>query len=391
MTIRRIVLELKMPPDVEKPIKAMESVFAGWWQIHDPPNVREKWLDGEYQLGFSIEMVSTEGKVHFYIRLPIESRRIIESALYAQFPDAELAEVEDYVKAVPENVPNKDWRMWGATLKLEKEDVYPLRTYPRFFEKQENLRPEQRVDPMSTLVEGMTKLGEGEHLWLQFLLTPRAPSETDFVERGKKEIDKLVHRINGESGKPGTISIMEDIRAAGHMVATGQDSERQLTGTLEEEQGLLAPELRLTAGERDVVAAIEEKISKQTFETTLRFIYLARTEKYLSVTKIIPFSFFQQFNTVNLNFVRALETTKVYTIKTFFWDQRRKYLRRRRLFRLYSSRDSFYWPRSGGTFILNIEEMATMFHFPGRGAFPSETMPRVETRKKEAPPELPWE
>ena len=117
-----------MPPDVEKPIKAMESVFAGWWQIHDPPNVREKWLDGEYQLGFSIEMVSTEGKVHFYIRLPIESRRIIESALYAQFPDAELAEVEDYVKAVPENVPNKDWRMWGATLKLEKTDVYPLRT-----------------------------------------------------------------------------------------------------------------------------------------------------------------------------------------------------------------------------------------------------------------------
>ena len=140
MASRRSVLELKRRPDVEKHIKAMESVFAGWWQIHDPPNVREKWLDGEYQLGFSIEMVSTEGKVHFYIRLPEESRRIIESALYAQFPDAELLEVEDFLKAVPENIPNRDWRMWGSTLKLEKEVVFPLPTFPRFFEhEQESL------------------------------------------------------------------------------------------------------------------------------------------------------------------------------------------------------------------------------------------------------------
>ena len=41
--------------------------------------------------------------------------------------------------------------------------------------------------------------------------------------------------------------------------------------------------------------------------------------------------------------------------------------------------------------MLNIEELATMFHFPGRGVFPSGTMPRVETRKGEAPRGLPLE
>ena len=276
LTLRRIVLEIKIPPDVEKPIKAMESVFAGWWQIHDPPNFRETWIDGQYQLGFSLELVSTEGNVHFYIRIPEGSRRIMEPALYAQFPDAELTEVEDYTKLVPRNVPNKEWRMWGATFKLDKSDVYPLRTYPHFFEEKEDIKPEQRVDPVGSLVEGMSQLGEGEHLWIQFLLTPRAPSETDIYARGKKEVDKLVHRISEEGGGTPTIPLSEDIRAMGHMLATGEDIERQLAGGKEEQQGLMAPELRLTTGERDVVTAVEEKMSKQMFRTTARFVHLAK-------------------------------------------------------------------------------------------------------------------
>jgi hypothetical protein len=228
---------------------------------------------------------------------------------------------------------------------------------------------------------------EGEHVWLQFLITPFAPDESDFVQRGKKEVDRLVHRID-EEGKEPSISVMEDIRAAGHMALTGEDSERKITGGKKEE-GLMAPELRLTTGERDVVTGIEEKISKHPFRITLRFIYLARTEKYMSIGKTVPLSYFQQFNTSNLNLLRSLQTTKVYTIKTFFLDKRRAYLRRRRLFRLYASRDNFNWPRPGGTFTMNEEELATMFHFPGRFAYPSGAMPRVETRKGEAPPGLP--
>jgi hypothetical protein len=381
------VLEIKMPPDVEKSFKAMESVFDGWWQMHDPPNFREKWIDGEYQLGFSVELVSTEGQVHFYIRIPEKSRRLIEAALYAQFPDAELTEVNDYVKAVPQNVPNKDWRMWGAVYKLQKLDAYPIRTYPHFFEAKEDIRPEERIDPVSTLVEGMAKLGEGEHLWVQFLCTPFAPDEDPFVKEGQAEVAKLVHRVS-ETGKAPYIPLSEDIRAVGTMIFTGQDTERKVAGAVEEE-GLLAPELRLTPGERAVVAAIEEKIGKHAFRVHLRFIYLARTEKYISVAKVLPMSYFQQFNTADLNILRPLETTKVYTVKGFFFDKRRGYLRRRRLFRVYSTRDGWYWPRSGGSFVMTSDELTTMFHFPSRGAFPSGVMPRVEVRKGEAPPELP--
>lgn len=389
-SVRRIVLELKMPPDSEKPLKAMESVFAGWWQMHDPPNFREKWLDGEFQLGFSIEMVSTEGEMHFYLRIPEESRRIIESSLYAQYPDAELTEVEDYVKAIPHNVPNKDWRMWGATYKLEKDNHYPIRTYSKFFEQDQRLEEEKRVDPIATLVEGLSQLGEGEHLWLQFMLTPFAPDENTYVEDGLKLVDKLLHRTSG-GGKSSTIPLSEDIRAAGHLAATGVESERQMVGGAEEEQGLMAPELRLSPGEREIVTAIEEKISKHSFNVTMRFVYLARTEKYMSIAKVLPMTYFQQFNSANLNVLRPLQTTKVYTIKAFLFDKRRGFLRRRRLFRLYTTRDGVYWPRAGGTFVLNVEEMASMFHFPSRITAPSSLIPRVEVKKGEAPTELPIE
>jgi hypothetical protein len=390
-TVRRIVLELKIPQDSEKPLKAMESVFAAWWQMHDPPNFREKWLDGEFQLGFSLEIVSTEGKVHFYLRIPEESRRLIEAALYSQFPDAELTEVEDYVKAVPHNVPNKDWRMWGATYKLQRENFYPIRTYSKFFEEDQRLEEEKRVDPVATLVEGLSQLGEGEHLWLQFLITPFAPDENSYVEDGLKLVDKLLHRTSGGNGKEPTIPIMEDLRAAGHLAATGQDSERKMIGGAEEQQGLMAPELRLSPGEREIVTAIEEKISKHSFNVVMRFVYLARTEKYMSIAKTLPMIYFQQFNSANLNILRPLQTTKVYTMKAFLFDKRRGFLRRRRLFRLYTTRDNPNWPRPGGSFILNVEEMASMFHFPSRITSPSGLIPRVEIKKGQAPGELPTE
>ena len=81
--------------------------------------------------------------------------------------------------------------------------------------------------------------------------------------------------------------------------------------------------------------------------------------------------------------------TKVKTIFLWFLDARRAFLKKRRLFRLYTKRLDPLYPRAGGTFILNIEEMATIFHFPGQMVSPLSTLPRMESKKGEAPPGLP--
>ena len=68
-----MLLEFRFPQTVEKPLQAMENVFSGFWQIYDPPNVREFWFEGQYQMHFTLELVSTEGEVHFYMRTPKSS------------------------------------------------------------------------------------------------------------------------------------------------------------------------------------------------------------------------------------------------------------------------------------------------------------------------------
>lgn len=385
----RALYEFRFPQIVEQPIKAMESVFGGFWQIYDPPNIREFWFEGKYQMNFSLELVATEGQVHFYIRIPKNAIQIIESALYSQFPGAELEEVEDYTQKVPQNIPNKEWKLWGATFKLDKGDYYPIRTYPSF-EPNQDTREEKRIDPMTIIVEAMSKLGEGEHLWIQFLCTPFGAADKSFepyIKGGKDLIDQLVHRSS--AGGPAKVPFMEDLRAAGHMATTGEDTERKLVGGMQEEQGLMAPELRLTPGERDTVTAIEEKLSKPAFSTLIQFVYFAKVDKYFGPAKALPFSYLNQYAHVTMNFFRPLKTVKVHTIPLFFLDKRRGYLNRRKIFKSHLWRTSIFPYFPTPRFVLNIEEMASLFHFPNRITFPSGLISRVDVKKGEAPPNLP--
>lgn len=380
-----IILELKAPPEVAQPMKAMESVFAGLWQLYDPPNPREKWFEGKYQFSIALEIVSIEGEVHFYLRCPKGARKLVESAIYAQYPDAEISEAEDYTKNVPQNIPNKEWELWGCNYYPVKPDVYPIKTYSQFFEERSEIEEEKKIDPMSLLVEGLSKLGKGEQIWIQFILWPITTAQYDFVKAGRAIVDTLVHRPK----PPKPTTLLEDLSAAGTLLATGKAPAEKA----KEVQELIPPEMKLTPGEREVVAAIERKISKYAFLATIRFINVAKRESYFSPTKALVFSYFTQFATNDLNALVPFKPTitKVHTISTWFLDKRRVFLRKRRLFRNYINRVPPFFPNFEYRFLLNVEELATMFHFPGRITTPTVAVPRVEAKKGEAPPELPTE
>ncbi|MDP2735750.1 MAG: hypothetical protein Q8P12_06100, partial [bacterium] len=344
---RYILLELKMPENAPRPFKAMEDVFAGMWQMHDPANPREFWLEGKYQLSFSLEVVSTEGNIHFYFRIPEGGQKIVESALYAQYPLAELEVVEDYTKFVPQDIPNKEWDVWGTNYVLERPSPYPIKTYTKFFEPTATEKEEMRVDPMSLLIEGLSRIGKGEHLWIQFVLTPilhTNPEESRQVEEGQAIVADLVHRK-----VPKQKSLVQDVQEVGTHVVTGMKAEEMAA----ERQEIIPPEMRLTPGERDIVLAIEEKISKYSFQTFARFLYVSKRENYFGPAKALPMSWFTQFGTATYNNFRPLRPTltKVYTVLTWFMDRRRVFVRKRRIFRNYIMRLPPYFPRPGGTFV----------------------------------------
>jgi len=378
-----------MPEDASRPFKAMEDVFAGMWQTHDPASTREAWLEGKYQLAFALEMVSTEGNVHFYLRIPEGAQKLVESAIYAHYPSAELVVVEDYTKLIPQDIPNKEWDLWGTNYVLERPDPYPIKTYAKFFEPTATDKEEMRVDPMALLVEGFSRIGQGEHLWIQFVLTPilhTNPQESKMVEEGREIVAEIVKRPPPLKDK----GLMGDVRFVGTHVATGV---RPDSAAEQIRQEIIPPEMRMTPGEREIVSAIEEKISKYSFGVHSRFIYLAKRESYFGPAKALAMSWFTQFGTTTFNNFRPLRPTltKVYTILTWFMDKRRVFVRKRRLFRNYTMRLSPYYPKSGGTFVLNVEELATIFHFPGRITTPSSAVVRVGAKKGEAPSGLPTE
>lgn len=376
------MLEIKVPREVIRPLKAMENVFAGLWQLYDPPNPREKWLEGKVQLSLALEVVSLGGEIHFFIRVPEGARKLVESSVYSQYPDAEISEAEDYTKYVPHDIPNKDWDLWGCDYQLVKEDVYPIKTYSKFFEERPEVTiEEKRIDPISQLLEGLAMLKPGEQLWIQIIAEPITPKENDYVARGRAIADKIARRAAPRTYPPLALEAAE-------VLISGK-----MPGPAEQPKELIPPEMKLTPGEKEVLAAIEEKIGKYAFNTAIRFVYVARRDAYFGPAKTLPMSFFSQFSTQNLNAMKPWPKTitKVHTILTWFLDKRRLYLRKRRMFRNYVKRLTPLFPRPGGTFVMNIEELATIFHFPGAIVSRAPFVPRVEVKKGEAPPGLPTE
>ena len=383
-----ILLEVKLPEESIKPIRAMEQVMDGIQQgFWDPPNFWEKWWNGKISIGFQLEIVSIGGEIHFYIRCPDYRRDIVEANIYSQYPETEITLAEDYAKNIPHNIPNKDWDMWASDYKLDKPSPYPIKTYLEF-ETEAEKEEEKRVDPLAALLETFAKIKSGEQLWIQIQASSIGQEDAEpFLKEGKAIRDKIAKRPEAAKPKP-------MIQEAAEILISGPPSEEKKEKPME----LIAPELRLTPGEKEIIAGVERKISKPLFTCSIRFIFLGKREVWFKSNLRLAIAYFGNYVTENMNalFPLGKTITKVYSRPPFsIFDRRRRYLRKRKMFRLYLERYPPCFPRKGnyktGTFILNTEELASLFHFPSRRVAPAPGVSRVEAKKAGSPTGLPTE
>lgn len=397
-----ILLEVKTPKEILKPFKAMENVFNMLWGFYDGANWRERWCEGELPTTpywFSCEIVSLGGKVHFYFRILEEWRNTIESAFYSQFPDIEISLAEDYTQKIPQDVPNKEWDLYAEDYTQMRDYLYPIKTYPTFFEPQGEriAQEEKRIDAMDSLLEGLSKIRSDERFWVQIVVNPITNKDIPFITRGKALIDKLANRPEKPKPKP---MLLE----AADILVSGEPP-----GGLKESKEFIPPEMKLTPGEREMLMAVSNKISKFNFKVWMRMVHLYKRDlpaPRLS-TKLVR-NYLNQFNTQDMNGFVYWGATR--TRIHYFLPKRRLYFRKRRLFRLYCQRLPSTFPRSmegklplyrrlpileigykgpgiGGIMVLNSEELATIFHFPSKVIIPS--IPYVEAKKGGPPPALP--
>ncbi len=371
-------LEIKIPGMVEKTPKAMENVFSALHAVYSKDmGWEDRYFKGEGLLWFTFELVGYAGGVHFYIRCPQVHRNLVESAIYSEYSDAEIRETEDYAELMPDVLPNDIYDIWGNDFTLSKPSPYPIKSY-EFFEA--NVE-EQRLDPIAAITEAMSRLKEGEAIWLQYIIRP-VPS--DWKKEGEEIRDGLMQR----KAKASADIVESSVKFLTSLAEAPLQHPTWSSKTKEEDKVSWAM-MRLSPGEQNVLKGIENKISKLGFETNIRFIYIDRKDSFSPANVAAVSGAFRQFNTLDMNSFRPLKDTLTYVTSRKFtyksWFRKRRILyRKRHIYEMYRLR---WFPSK--YYILNTEELATVFHFPSI-VVQAPMLRRVETRKGEPPAGLPF-
>src|SRR6266403_343062 len=106
------VLEIRLPEEITQSPYAAELFFRVLYQTGeiDTP-IDEKWR-GRTRPWFSLEIVSTEGVVKFYIWTRTRYKDVVKSQMYAHYPTVQVAEVDDYTLKFPLDLDAMD--LWGV-------------------------------------------------------------------------------------------------------------------------------------------------------------------------------------------------------------------------------------------------------------------------------------
>lgn len=347
-----VLLEIRMPQEISKSPVGMEVILSTMHQTGDG-NLVDKFMKGKLRSWFSLEICSFGGTIHFYIRTDRKFRNLLESTIYAQYPEIEIHEAEDYVHNIPFGLPGSTWDMWGTRLSLDKPDPYPIKTYIDYGLDKEEKDPVRSIDPLTPIIEFMGSIKPNEQVWMQIVVMA---ARKKWKEEGEKIVNDIMKR------DPKTKSSREKTEAGFPIIPS------------------------LSEGERDVIKAIERAVGKLGFEVGIRTLYFG--EPKIDKNNIAAIlGTIKQFNSQNLNgFKRAEDTSFDYPWQDFFGMRLARL--KARYFDAYRRRSYFFTPYVSPTFILNTEELATIFHFPG-GVSKTPTFERIMSKRAEPPSNLP--
>lgn len=345
------VLAVDIPEQYVQSPKAMEQVFVHLSGAHSVYGVLERYWLGMVNKWFSFEIISIEGYIQFLVRTEVQFRDLVEAAIYAQYSEAEITEVEDYVGTAPDTYPNETHNVSGVEFSLAESEVYPIRTYQSF---EYNISKDVVFsDPMAAILENFSRVGSGENLWLQLVITP---VDNSWKQAGIDLVKKIIANKK-EVKSSGVMNFIGDlpmlaaktaIQAWSYNVEAEEEKRKK-----EDAPGKVSD---LTPGAKAVVESIEEKISKIGFKSRLRLVYTAKLDVFqpskcvngvigsLNQFTIYNRNGFKAHNVGPKNRARIASAFKQRKMKKIYWTKKLRKIDK--------------------PFVLNIEELATVWHFP---------------------------
>src|SRR3989344_681009 len=244
------------------------------------------WQKFDIQPAISFEIVAKQEDIRFYVWAPKKLKDLIEKQINGNYPDAEILETDEY------NIFTSDGKVAYKSFQLGKGNIYPIKTFK-----------DLATDPMSGVTSAMAKMGPGEAAAVQVIISP---AESDWQKEGGKFIS---------------------------------DTKKQESD----------PEKAKFSTPAKTLEAVENKVGKPGFETSIRIIAVSGDEASAKSHITNIGGAFAQFN----GDVNNLKGRKIRRKGAFMEDFLYRY---QPMFNVFGNHPS----------ILNSEELATIFHFPNK-------------------------
>ena len=352
-----VLIEIKMPHEVHKSPSAMEHVLSELWYTSGQTTVVDRYWEGSMRPWSSLEMCSFGGSVHFYVWCYADMRPLIELNLFAQYPEIEIEEVEDYAKKFVYDPSIMD--VFGNHMIYQEDPVLPIRTY-HDFELEEVHEPEFIVDPMAHIVETLSAMKNSEQGWIQIIFQA-------MTEGGQSA---FMHQSDVK---------IEEIRKAGALF--GEHVH------LSEDEVRIA-RARPTWMQTEQMHSIERQMNKRMFEVGIRICYIANLEDYRGVMRnALRWIFMPYYG----QWQNRLRPKRWHGDFDFAWQDFREIrwrLTARRFFDAWRRRSQFYSPYVMPALPMSSEAIASLWHPPSSG-IASPGLERLHAKKAEAPHNLP--
>ncbi|MFI5212769.1 MAG: helicase HerA domain-containing protein, partial [Candidatus Saccharimonadales bacterium] len=313
-SIESVLLILEIPKANDKSELAAEQLFAS---LHGILRDREELKNTSgFQEHLSFEIASVNGQIRFYAWVPRTLQSFVEGQIYSQYPSVQIHEAdEDYVAHERQHSV-----VYTSEITLTDSEFLPIKTFQSF-----------EVDPLAGITGTLAKMeSTGEELWVQVLVRPIADSwqkSSDNWVKGVRNGSPFAFLSGGGDGF--------SLKWIGGLFEALWKPPEQAVG-----KGGAVKEL----SERDKtrLSEAEKKATKLGYQVKIRLAYLGESPTNAKLRMQAIVGTFKQFNSTNLNGFRM-------TNMSFKKEDLAQY------------RSRVFMDRG---FILNIEEVASVFHLP---------------------------
>ena len=146
-----VLLEIAAPKDNEVKIDMVEQMYTSLYSIKKSGF----WQKFKAQQHMSFEIVGRKEDIRFYVSCHRKNMELVEKLLSGTYPGIQVKQVDEY------NIFSKDGKVDLAELSLRSDSFKPIKTFK-----------ELPVDLLSPITASLAKLGEGEAVAIQIIVSP---------------------------------------------------------------------------------------------------------------------------------------------------------------------------------------------------------------------------